>query len=242
MARMGSYLERDIALLFESIGFNISINSKEFGFEADVVAKKDNFKILVQTKQYDHSYINVRDLLHQWASKGKHIGIDRTLVVIAGFSISDKDFHLAKELGVYLWDDNILHKLKKIETNKELYEKVGLLLKFKDIIAKKERETKLEALHLAELNEKIKQDRIKKKKIKIRIIISILLAFFLPVIGAGYIYLRKWKRLILFLLLYYSSVSFWIIYNKSILYVFVIFIASIIDCGLLARKGKVRGA
>ena len=136
MARMGSYLERDIAILFERIGFEVQKNSKEFGFESDVIAKKNNFTILIQTKQYDNSYTNVGDLLHQWASKGKHNKVDRILIVIAGMKISEKYFDLAGELGVYLWEDKILDKLKKIETNKELYGKIGKLLNFKDIIKK----------------------------------------------------------------------------------------------------------
>ncbi len=136
MARMGNYLERDIAILFERIGFDVSTNSKELGFEADIIAKKDKFRILIQTKQYDNSYINVGDLLHQWASKGKHNKVDRTLVVIAGFTIADKYFNLAKNLGVFLWNDAILHKLKKIETNKELYRRIGELLQFEEILEK----------------------------------------------------------------------------------------------------------
>ncbi len=160
MARIGSYLEKDIALLFEKIGFDVSLNSKEFGFESDIIAKKNKFIILVQTKLYEHSYINVKEILHQWESKGRHVQADRVLVVISGFEISPEYFDLAKKLGIYLWDDNILDKLKRIES-KELYDKIGRLLHFKEIMKKLEEQRKKDDEFKAE---ELKKATLKKKK------------------------------------------------------------------------------
>jgi len=201
MARMGSYLEKDVALLFEKIGFNVSLNSKEFGFESDVIAKKNKFTILVQTKLYEHSYINVKEILHQWESKGRHVQVDRVLVVISGFEISEECFDLAKKLGIYLWDDNILDELKRVES-KELYDKIGRLLHFKDIMKKiedeqkeeekiaeeKERQNKLEAENFYNLS-KIKTKK-KLKFVAVFIVILFLLIIYLNISNIQHFYYK----------------------------------------------------
>lgn len=161
---MGSYLEKDVSILFKRIGFDVSLNSKEFGFESDVIAKKSGFTILVQTKQYENSYINVEGLLHEWKSKGEHNKVDRILIVISGFNISEKNFDLAKKLGVYLWDEEILEELKEIETNKELYEKIGKLLKFKDIVERLEKEKEEKKIRRAEWHEKVEKEKKEEQK------------------------------------------------------------------------------
>ncbi len=135
--RKGSFLERIIGRVFQKIGFNTKLNSREFGFEADVIARKMRFTVLIETKQYDSSYLNVGSLIHEWASKGKLSGVDRTLLVITGLkNIPEKYQQLAKSLGVYIWDEETVHRLNDLDS-KELYDEIGTRLKFTDVIAKR---------------------------------------------------------------------------------------------------------
>lgn len=136
--RKGSFLERRIAKLFSKIGFETKLNSKEMGFETDVLARKRGFNIIIEAKQYE-SYINVKSLLHEWSSKGKSVGADKTLLIVTGLkNISESDRALAKRLGVYLWDEEVIHNLHDIENKEELYKEIGKRLEFIDVIKKLE--------------------------------------------------------------------------------------------------------
>src|SRR3989344_4478720 len=127
--RKGSLLENNLAIIFERVGFDVKVNSKEFGWEADVIARRDNFTILIQTKQYENSYINITDLLHQWASKGKNAGVDRVVLVIWGINIPQKCYSEAKELDIYLWDSEVVKKLQRLD-KQELSSELSIMLKF----------------------------------------------------------------------------------------------------------------
>ncbi len=153
--RSGGLLERTLANIFKNIGFDVSVNSKEFGFEADIIAKKDTFTILIEAKQHDNSYINVGSLLHEWCSKGKSAGVDRTLVVITGMEIPHKSYDLAKQLGVFLWDESMIHKLNDLETKSQVYNKVCLLLGFGEIM---ERFKMIDEANLNQIQKAILQD------------------------------------------------------------------------------------
>lgn len=132
--RSGSFLERTIANLFEKVGFSIDLNSKEFGFETDIIARRGKFTIIIEAKQYDHSYINIGSLLHEWSSKSIKSGADRVLVIIAGINIPYKFYELAEELGVYLWDEKDINELNGSDTKEEVYRKICLKLDFGEIM------------------------------------------------------------------------------------------------------------
>ncbi|HCC25326.1 MAG TPA: hypothetical protein DEP85_07475 [Holosporales bacterium] len=133
--RKGSFLERIIARTFHKIGFDTKLNSKELGFEADVIARKRGFTILIEAKQYDSSYLNLGSLIHEWASKGKTSGVDRTLLVITGLKdIPEKYQELAKSLRVFLWDEETVHRLNDIDSKDELYKEIGKKMEFTDVI------------------------------------------------------------------------------------------------------------
>lgn len=135
--RKGSFLERIIAKTFNKIGFETRLNSKELGFEADVIARKRGFTILIEAKQYDSSYLNVGSLIHEWASKGKTSGVDRTLLVITGLKhIPEKYKELAQSLGVFLWDEETVHRLNDTYSKEELYKEIGKKLGFTDVMEK----------------------------------------------------------------------------------------------------------
>jgi len=142
VSRKGSFLERLIARLFDRIGFDTKLNSKEFGFESDVIAKKKGFTIIVEAKQYE-GYINLGALIDQWANRARRSGVDRVLLVVTGHkNIPEKYYKLAKDEGIYLWDENIVHNLNDIETKEQLYFEIGKRLEFTEIVEKLEKRAK----------------------------------------------------------------------------------------------------
>lgn len=140
VSRKGSLLEKTLANIFDKAGFDVEVNSREFGFETDVLVKKGNFKIIIEAKQYENSYINIGSLLHEWHSKGKSVDADRVLVVITGVKkINKKFFDLAEELGIYLWGEDTLHELIGIEGNRKLYRQICSYLEFGDVMKRFEK-------------------------------------------------------------------------------------------------------
>ena len=132
--RKGSFLERLIARLFSRIGFKTELNSKEYGFETDVIASRNNFTIIIEAKQYE-GYINLGALIDQWANRARRTNVDRVLLVVTGYKeISEEYYKLAEQEGIYLWDEETIHNLNDIETNSQLYFEIGKLLKFTDIM------------------------------------------------------------------------------------------------------------
>lgn len=127
--RKGTFLEESVANLFRKAGFETEVNNQDHDFEIDVLAKRDDFKVLVECKQYDNSYINISSLLHEWRSKGEIAKADRTIVVVAGIEIQEKFYSLAKSLGVYLIDDETIHYLLSLDKN-ELHEKLNEKINF----------------------------------------------------------------------------------------------------------------
>lgn len=143
MSRKGSFLEKLISRLFNRVGFETKLNSNEFGFESDVIARKRNFKIIIETKQYDNAYINMGALIDQWANRAKRTDVDRVLLVVTGYKkIPEKYYQLAKQEGIYLWDEDTVHNLNDIGTKKQLYFEVGKRLEFTDVVEKLEKKAK----------------------------------------------------------------------------------------------------
>ena len=143
MSRKGSFLEKLISRLFNRVGFETKLNSNEFGFESDVIARKRNFKIIVETKQYDNAYINMGALIDQWANRAKRTDVDRVLLVVTGYKkIPEKYYQLAKQEGIYLWDEDTVHNLNDIGTKEQLYFEIGKRLEFTDVVEKLEKRAK----------------------------------------------------------------------------------------------------
>jgi len=164
VSRKGSFLERLIARLFDRIGFDTKLNSKEFGFESDVIAKKKGFTIIVEAKQYE-GYINLGALIDQWANRAKRTNADRVLLVVTGHkNIPEKYYDLAKQEGIYLWNEDTVHNLNDIETKEQLYYEIGKRLEFAEIVE--------------ELEKKAKKIR-KIKIISIAVIALLLIGFFI---------------------------------------------------------------
>jgi len=162
--RRGTYLEQSVSIIFKKSGFDTILNTKKYGFEVDVLAYKKNYNIIIECKQYDHSYINIPNLLHQWSSKGKRAGANKTIVVVTGQKISDSAYDLAKDLGVYLLDDKEIHHLSSLD-KKECEEELNKLIQFDEEeyikIVKKEEEKEEKEIRLIKEYEKIYKRKLK---------------------------------------------------------------------------------
>lgn len=124
--RKGSLLEQNVANIFSSLGFSTETNVKKKGYEIDVFAKKGNFEIIIECKQYENSSLTIRNLIHQWADKNAEIKADRVLVVLYGLEIKDTDLQLALSRNIILWDGNELQKYTNlvIKNKSEAYTKL----------------------------------------------------------------------------------------------------------------------
>ena len=149
--RRGTYLEQSVSIIFKKSGFDTILNTKKYGFEVDVLAYKKGYNIIIECKQYDHSYINIPSLLHQWSSKGQRAGANKTIVVVTGQKISDSAYDLAKDLGIYLLDDEKIHHLSSLD-KKECKEELNKLIQFD------------EEEYIKIVNEREKEERIKAEK------------------------------------------------------------------------------
>lgn len=126
--RKGTFLEESVSNLFRKAGFETEVGNNEHDFEIDVLAKRKEFKVVIECKQYDNSYINISSLLHEWRSKGEIAEAHRTIVVVAGMEIPEKFYTLARKLGVYLMGDEEIHyflSLDKDELKERLNEKIN---------------------------------------------------------------------------------------------------------------------
>lgn len=123
VSRKGTLLERSVGLILESSGFRPELNKIIGGYEIDVFLKHKGYKIAFECKQYERSNLAVRNLIHQWDSKSKEIGIDKVVLVITGSEISSKDYDLAKKYGIVILDEsqvtNLLDGMKNGTNNFE---------------------------------------------------------------------------------------------------------------------------
>ncbi|GAI23852.1 unnamed protein product [marine sediment metagenome] len=117
--------------IFKNAEFYTEINTKRFGFESDVYAEKSGIKLIVQCKQHDNSYLNVIEKLFEWEAKGRYAKVNKVILVVSGREIREDEYEKAKELGVCLWNEDLIQELLKL--NKEdLKKELNRLIEFKE--------------------------------------------------------------------------------------------------------------
>ncbi len=120
VSKKGSLLEKSVADIFRSLGFHTETNVRKKGYEIDVLAKKGNFEIIVECKQYEKGSLTVRNLIHQWSDKNSVIKADRVLLVLYGINVKEADKDLARSRNIILWDEETLHRYMNLTMkNKE---------------------------------------------------------------------------------------------------------------------------
>ena len=139
--RGGSYLENNVASLFQRAGFRTQINTWISGYEIDVLASKGEYKIAIECKQYERSHISIRNILHQWASKNTIVKADKIVLVIAGQIPTSEDYFLANNLAITLIGDDKMHRLNGMNDVEKLKEELNEMIKF-DLELYKEKQKK----------------------------------------------------------------------------------------------------
>ena len=162
--RRGSLLERDVARLFKLIGMEPQLNVRFHGYEIDVFITYRDKKIAVECKQYESGSLNVRNLIHEWHSKSEELGIDKVILVIAGYRIRAEHAALANKYGIIIWDEETFDALfsKAIEnreaTKDEILSKLGLKrLVEPPKAARSKEEAIIEERILTELSDNVRQ-------------------------------------------------------------------------------------
>jgi len=118
--RKGTLLEKNIYKMFEMAGFNVKHQTIINGYEVDVYAEFNGYKIIIECKQYEKSPINVKNLIHQWHSKSSELSVNRTVIALYGFNPSKDDIVLAKKYGMLVWDEKDIDNYQnKVVDNKE---------------------------------------------------------------------------------------------------------------------------
>lgn len=113
--RQGSLLEKQIATIFSSSGFETENNVKIAGYEIDVHAEMGDLEIVIECKQYENSHLNVRNRIHEWQGKNKSVDADIVVLAVYGQEIKDEEKQMAKDKGMRIWDKNIIQKLMNKE-------------------------------------------------------------------------------------------------------------------------------
>ena len=102
------------------------------GYEIDVYAEYNNYKIAVQCKQYERSNLNIRDTIHEWDSKRKKINVDKIIIMVYGQEITQGNKSLANDFDITLWDEDDMDRIELILIDERDTEKFMRLLKIKD--------------------------------------------------------------------------------------------------------------
>lgn len=130
--RKGSLLEKNVENIFRTLEFNTETNVKKAGYEIDVIAEKNGFKIVCECKQYENTPLTIRNLIHQWSDKNLEIGADRVLLVLYGMVVKETDISLALSRNIILWDEKTLQEYTdliikdKEEAYRNLISELGL--------------------------------------------------------------------------------------------------------------------
>jgi len=168
--RMGDKFEREMADLFQRIGFivkNHVFTKKEDGrkSEQDVLAIKGNLKILIQCKDYaKFPFENIEEVINDLIEDGKSLNTDKLILAITGHkNLSDDYVKKLKKKGIYLWNEKYWRKLQKLDLI-DLYEEIGKNLEIKDVLKRVKEEEKQKLNSLYEKIDKI-EDKRKKKSI-----------------------------------------------------------------------------
>ncbi len=119
VARKGSMLEELVENIFQNAGFEVKRNIFVSGYEIDILAVFGDRTIIVECKQYEKSYLPVKNLILQWKGKNEAIKADAVILVIYGIDISEEETSLAVSCGIKIWGMEELNAFLGLINNQE---------------------------------------------------------------------------------------------------------------------------
>lgn len=143
--RKGSMLEDLAEMIFKSAGFEVIRNRYFVGYEIDLMVTFGDRNFIIECKQYEKSYLPVKNLILQWKGKNEIINADGVILIIYGVNITEDEKTLAQSCGIHIWTDERLNSfLRLINDDVALLSEVlkVLELKEKDIAERNERTLK----------------------------------------------------------------------------------------------------
>ena len=143
--RKGSMLEDLAEMIFKSAGFEVIRNRYFVGYEIDLMVTFGDRNFIIECKQYEKSYLPVKNLILQWKGKNEIINADGVILIIYGVNITEDEKTLAQSCGIHIWTDERLNSfLRLINDDVALLSEVlkVLELKEKDIAETNERSLK----------------------------------------------------------------------------------------------------
>ncbi|MFZ2863715.1 MAG: hypothetical protein WA440_03110 [Ignavibacteriaceae bacterium] len=129
--------------IFKAAGFDVQRNVCVMGYEIDLLVKFGDRTLLIECKQYEKSYLPVKNLIFQWKGKNEVLNADRVILIIYGVDISDEENNLANECGIQILGIKELNEFLSIINDRE-----RLCAEILKVVNLKERD-------IAETNEKI---------------------------------------------------------------------------------------
>ncbi len=119
-SRHGTLLERNVEQMLKLIGIKSRCNVIINGYETDVFFQYNKQKIGIECKQREKSSISIRNLIHEWNSKNTEIKLDKIILIIFGYDMTEQDFNLAKKFGITIWDESLFTEMyQEAINNKE---------------------------------------------------------------------------------------------------------------------------
>ncbi|KKK85167.1 hypothetical protein LCGC14_2776010 [marine sediment metagenome] len=165
--KRGKFLERIIEGIFKNAGFYTEVNTRKWGFETDVFEKKEGYNVIVQCKQHDKAYLNIKEKLFEWMGKGIYAKVDKVVLVVSGREIREDEYAKARELGVGLWSEDLVQQLLKLDKG-DLKEKINRLIGFKEEEYQKkkeeEKEREIEEIRKEIFDRRKAEARVRKEK------------------------------------------------------------------------------
>lgn len=101
--RKGSMLETLVENIFQAAGFDVEKNVYRSGFEIDVLAYFGDRTLIIECKQYEKSYLPVKNLILQWKGKNEIIKADKVIFVIYGIDIKEEEVAMAQDYNIIIW-------------------------------------------------------------------------------------------------------------------------------------------
>ncbi len=121
-------LEKHIADLFDTMGYETKLTTKSYDYGVDVIATTKDEKIAIQVKMYETRPVNYKDIMYLYAGKG-YYDCDKGILITTG-SCDPLAIKVANKLGIEVQENFVAKiiqatdKTKTVATSDKNFEEV----------------------------------------------------------------------------------------------------------------------